>query len=142
MKPNIYLDVDGVLMAHYNTPASHVDEFIGYVLKNHPESTYWLTTRCKGDTDMVLYQLKPYFNKKTYKLLEQIKPVVWDQAKTEGIDFTRPFLWFDDDLFLDEREALIKNGALDNYIKVDLLKNPNQLADFTRSFPIPVNLVK
>jgi hypothetical protein len=88
---------------------------------------------------MVLYQLKPYFNKATYKLLEKIKPVVWNQAKTEGIDFTKPFLWFDDDLFIEERESLIKHGVLDNYIKVDLLKNEHQLDDFMRSFPLPIN---
>ena len=141
MPTNIYLDVDGVLMAHYNTPASYVDEFLEYVLKNYPDTTYWLTTRCIGDKKQVLNQLKPYFKESTYNLLEQIKPTNWYQAKTEAIDFTVSFLWFDDDLFMEEKEALIANCVLDNYVKVDLLKKDNQLADFVRSFPIPINSI-
>ena len=136
---DIYLDVDGVLLAHYNTPAYYSEEFIKLVLKEYPNSTYWLTTRCKGSTVQVLSQLKPYFKPATYKLLEKIKPTNWSQAKTEAIDFTKPFLWFDDDLFVEEKEDLIKHGALENYIKVDLQKNPNQLLDFISSFPLPIS---
>lgn len=135
---NIYLDVDGVLLAHYDTPANYASEFIKFVLNKYPDTTYWLTTRSKGDTDQVLFQLEPLFDKEIFELLKQIKPSVWQNAKTEGIDFSKPFLWFDDDLFLDEKEELIKHSVLDNYIKVDLHKNPNQLQDFINSFPLPI----
>ena len=49
--------------------------------------------------------------------------------KTEGIDFSEPFLWLDDDLCPEEEAALKENQALDNFIMVDLYKNPNQLKD-------------
>jgi len=138
MRTNIYLDVDGVLLANEKYAAEYAPEFIEYVINRYPDSTYWLTTRCRGDVSEVLSQLKPLFDEKTYKLLEKIKPTNWEEAKTEAIDFTKPFLWFDDDLFDDEKEDLIKHNALDNYINVDLYKKSDQLADFINSFPIPV----
>jgi hypothetical protein len=139
METNIYLDVDGVLLANEKNAAEYASEFIEYVITRYPDSTYWLTTRCRGDATEVLFQLKPLFSEKIYKLLEQIKPTNWDKAKTEAIDFTKPFLWFDDDLFDDEKEVLIKQDALYNHINVDLYKRSDQLADFVYSFPIPNN---
>ena len=44
---------------------------------------------------------------------------------------------FDDDLFSDELIELQKHDSYDNWIEVNLSKNPEQLADFIRSFPIP-----
>jgi len=76
------------------------------------------------------------------ELMRKIKPTSWDLAKTRAIDFTKPFLWFDDDLFFEEREDLINHGVLDNWIKVDLRTNPNQLNDFILSFPLPHNVEK
>ncbi|MEI7838396.1 MAG: hypothetical protein WCI37_01280 [bacterium] len=58
-------------------------------------------------------------------------------AKTRAIDFSQPFLWFDDDLFYEEEQDLIKHDALDNWIEVDLRKDENQLLKFITSFPLP-----
>ncbi|MCA9313318.1 hypothetical protein KDA08_03275 [Candidatus Saccharibacteria bacterium] len=69
--------------------------------------------------------------------MKKIKPTTWDTAKTRAIDFSKPFLWFDDDLFYEEKEALIEHNALDNWIEVDLAKNPDKLRDFLSSFPLP-----
>jgi predicted HTH transcriptional regulator len=60
--------------------------------------------------------------------------------KTEAIDFTKPFLWFDDDLFDDEKEDLIKHDAVNNHINVDLYKKSDQLASFINSFLISGNI--
>jgi hypothetical protein len=140
METNIYLDVDGVLLANEKYAAEYAPQFIKFVLSNYPDTSYWLTTRCKGSTNQVLDQLEPLFDEKTHNLLKLLKPTIWDRAKTEAIDFTKPFLWFDDDLFIEERVELIEHNVLDNYIKVDLQKNENQLADFLRSFPLPINI--
>ncbi len=140
MKTNIYLDIDGVLLANDVTPANYAKEFIHYVLANYPDTTYWLTTHCQGDTSVPVRNIGHLFDAETLDLLKKIKPTTWvNNNKTAGIDFSKPFLWFDDDLFVDEKEVLIKKGALDNWILVDLWKNENRLADFLRSFPIPVN---
>lgn len=43
---NIYLDIDGVILANDKQPALHAKEFLKYITDNYP--TYWLTTHCKG----------------------------------------------------------------------------------------------
>lgn len=135
-KTKVYLDIDGVLLANDLNATLHAKEFIERVVKDF--DPYWLTTHCRGDAQTALDRLSTIFDPDTLKLLERFKPTNWDVAKTEAINFDEPFLWFDDDLYDDEREALIKHDALDNWIKVDLAKNPAQLADFVRSFPLPV----
>lgn len=77
------------------------------------------------------------FDDDVQKLMKKIKPTTWETAKTRAIDFSSPFLWFDDDLFYEEKQTLEKNGVLDNWIEVNLAKDENQLASFISSFPIP-----
>lgn len=133
---NIYLDIDGVLLANDKNPAKHADEFIKYVVENYP--VYWLTTHCKADDNYAAELLERYFLENTMKYIRQIKPTVWNTWKTEAIDFSSPFLWFDDDLFEKEREELEKHGALENWIEVDLRKDEIMLGKLLTSFPIPI----
>ena len=137
---NIYLDIDGVILANNLNPANHAAEFLQYVLTNYPDSTYWLTTHCQGDANIPIQHIGHLFNAETVELMKKIKPTSWDTAKTRAIDFSKPFVWFDDDLFYEEKQTLIANEALDNWIEVDLSKNPNKLADFITSFPLPSNV--
>ncbi len=139
---NIYLDIDGVLLANDLNPANHAPEFLKFVLNKFPDSTYWLTTHCQGDASVPIQHIGHLLDNETVELMRKIKPTSWDLAKTRAIDFTKPFLWFDDDLFFEEREDLINHGVLDNWIKVDLRTNPNQLNDFILSFPLPHNVEK
>ncbi len=126
---NIYLDIDGVLLVNEKYAAAYADELIVRLLEEFPDSTYWLSTHCwKGEnrTKQVLSgALKP----ETLELLVQIKPTEWGEAKTDGIDFSQKFLWLDDDLWPEELTALEKHNATDNFIMIDLNKNPNQLKD-------------
>lgn len=133
---NIYLDIDGVLLANDLTPANYVADFLEYALTNYPDSTYWLTTHCNGDATVPIKHIGHLFDEKSLAYLKMIKPTSWDTAKTRGIDFTKPFLWFDDDLFYEEKQTLLERNALDNWIQVDLAKDPNQLAKFISSFPM------
>jgi hypothetical protein len=141
---NVYLDIDGVLLANELYPAMHAAEFIKYVLTKCPDSTYWLTTHCQGDASRPVRDLADKFDTETVELIKKIKPTTWlDSAnKTDAIDFTKPFLWFDDDLFFKEKETLIKHGVLENWIEVNIQKDPDALGKFLNSFPIPINLVK
>lgn len=138
--PNIYLDIDGVLLANDLTPANYAKEFIATVLERYPYTTYWLTTHCDGDASVPIQHIGHLFDDETVELMKKIKPTSWQTAKTRAIDFGKPFLWFDDDLFYEEKETLRKNGVLDNWIGVDLAKNPDQLAKFVTSFPLPVDV--
>lgn len=138
---NIYLDIDGVLLANELNPANYASEFIEYVLSNYPDSTYWLTTHCQGDANGPIKHLKPIFDEKTVELMRKIKPTTWlnSPKKTSAIDFTIPFLWFDDNLFYGEKQDLLEQNKLDNYIEVNLRKDPDQLRKFIESFPIPIS---
>jgi hypothetical protein len=137
---NIYLDIDGVLLANDLNPANHSEEFIKYVLTNYPDSTYWLTTHCDGDASVPIQHIGHLFSDEVVELMKMIKPTTWETAKTRGIDFNEQFLWFDDDLFYEEKEELIKQRVLDNWIEVDLQKDPDFLKRFLISFPLPVSI--
>jgi len=130
---NIYLDIDGVIMANDKQPALHVKEFVKYLTDNYP--VYWLTTHCRGDSNYTLHHLSQWFDAEMLTILAKIKATDWSDSKTEAIDFKTPFLWFEDDLFDFEKEDLIKHNALKSWIEVDLSKNVNQLSDLINSFP-------
>jgi len=140
---NIYLDIDGVLLANDRQPAIYAPEFIKYVLSNYPDSTYWLTTHCQGDANRPIQDVGHLFDNETVGLMKRIKPTTWlgSSAKTDAIDFSKPFLWFDDDLFIKEKQALLEHGVLENWIEVDLRKDPGALGKFLQSFPIPINAI-
>lgn len=137
---NIYLDIDGVLLVNDNTMANHCHEFLEYVTSRFP--TYWLTTHCRGDERLTQLFLARTFPARTLEIVKKIKPTNWQTNKTEGIDFSLPFLWFDDDLFVGERQELEKRDLLDNWIEVDFRKDENYLQRFLTSFPIPINMVR
>ena len=135
---NIYLDIDGVILGNDLMPANYASEFLDYVLTNYPDSTYWLTTHCNGDETVPVKQIGHLFGDESLTYLKMIKATSWQGAKTRAIDFTTPFLWFDDDIFYEEKQTLIQHNALDNWIQVDLVKNPNKLAEFVSSFPVVI----
>lgn len=136
---NIYLDIDGVILANEKQHARFADKFIKYIVTLYP--TYWLTTHCRQRENYTIPLLSRFFPQKTINYLKQIKPTEWDVNKTEAIDFSTPFLWFDDDLYEAEKRDLIKHNVLDNWIEVNLGKNENQLGKFLASFPIPIQLI-
>lgn len=137
MKPTVYLDVDGVILANEAHAADHADAFIEYVVQNYP--TVWLTTHCmNNDPGTVLGRLEGLLKPPTLKLLTQVGGAKWDLWKTEAIDFTKPFLWFDDDCYPEEQEVLNRYGCLGSWIEVDLYKNPHQLREFLANFPTPI----
>ena len=141
---NIYLDIDGVLIANEMHTAMHANEFLKYVLTKYPDSTYWLTTHCQGDASVPMRHISHLFNDDVAELMKKIKPTKWfpSSSKTAAIDFSKPFLWFDDDLFPNERIELLKHGVLENWIEVNLRKDPDTLGKFLQSFPIPINAIE
>jgi hypothetical protein len=71
VKTDIYLDIDGVLLANDLQPALHAREFLFYVVQNYP--TYWLTTHCKGNAGIAVRRLAQVFDTKTVELIKAIK---------------------------------------------------------------------
>lgn len=137
---NIYLDIDGVLLANEQHAAEFADEFLQYVLKNYPETTYWLTTHCWQGENRAVEVLEPHLQPETTELLKQVQATNWGEYKTEAIDYCRPFLWFDDELYDSEETSLSLVSMLDNHIRVDLTNNPKQLAALIEDFPKPACL--
>lgn len=137
MKSIVYLDIDGVLLANENHIANYANEFIQYVVNNY--ETYWLTTHCQGDAMTPIEHVGAMFEPETVECMKRIRATSWIYWKTEAIDFSKPFLWFDDDAFPEETEALALHGVVDNRIIVDLSKDEDQLAKYITSFPLPVH---
>lgn len=124
---NIYLDIDGVLLANESNAANYADEFLKAIIEKYPESTYWLTTRNWKGENRAKEVLAPYLNPETVDLLDRVKPSEWKDLKTDAIDFDQDFLWFDDDLWPNELNVLERHEALQNFMMVDLKKDPNML---------------
>ncbi len=126
---NIYLDIDGVLLVNEQFASNGADEFLQSILNKYPDSTYWLTTHCWRGENRAVEILTPVLKPETIQLLAKVKPTQWGQYKTDAIDFSQPFMWFDDDLFDEERSVLVQHDALDSLVAIDLHQNPNQLRE-------------
>ena len=124
---NVYLDIDRVLLANENNGSNYADEFLQAVLAAYPESTYWLTTHNWRGENRTKEVLAPHLKPETVPLLDKIKPSVWNEMKTDGINFSEKFIWLDDDLWEDELKVLERHNATDNFILIDLQKDPDQL---------------
>ena len=124
---DIYLDIDGVLLANEHHAAEYADELLCAILTKYPDTTYWLTTHNWKGQNRAKEVLAPHLKQETVALLDRIKPTIWGEMKTEGIDFSRKFLWIDDDLWEDELKDLEKHNATSNFILIDLNKDPKQL---------------
>lgn len=120
-----YLDIDGVILANDKQVANYADEFIEYLIDNY--DVYWLTTHCKGNADYTIGILSRFFNPETMELLKKIKPTNWQTWKTEAINFSDDFLWFDDQVFEEEKRILKLNNKYESWIQINLSKNLDQL---------------
>lgn len=125
---NIYLEMDGVLIDKNNQLADFAEVFLQYILTHWPDSTYWLSSHCWKGSNNTLDILIPKLRKKrTLQLIELIKPTDWDELKTDGIDFKQAFLWFDSELFSEEKQILEHYRALECHRKVNLVHDPSRL---------------
>ena len=118
---NIYLDIDGVLRGAASPIEDRV-ELLDYILTNFPDSAYWLTTHCRQDYNHTRAAL---LNSDLPKdLVERVssivKPTNFGVLKTDAIDFEKPFIWLDDNLFESEQKVLELHNCLSNHF----LMNP------------------
>jgi len=124
---NVYLDIDGVLLIDEKHASPHADELLQAILREFPATTYWLTTHNWHDENRAKDMLAPHLKPETADLLDKVKTTEWNEMKTECIDFSQRFLWLDDDLWPEELEVLEEHDATDNFILIDLQKDPDQL---------------
>ena len=76
---NIYLDIDGVLLANEENLAIGASEFIKYAANNF--DVYWLTTHCNGDASVPLQHIGHLFDDETVELAKKVVYLA------RGIDF-------------------------------------------------------
>lgn len=134
---NIYLDIDGTLifdgLNNFGKPAPHLKEFL-QALNESGCSVYWLSTHCTdGDVTKLQKYLQRFLPEDVRALTVGYKPTTWNNFKTEAIDFSQDFLWFDDDASLQEREVLHTHGVEDKLVEIDLQENEDQLKDIVSS---------
>jgi hypothetical protein len=126
MKPDLYVDIDGVILANESNLAIGAVEFIKFATHNF--DVYWLTTHCMhGNAVHAIEYVQQASDENLLPYLEKFKPTIWSLAKTEAINFDKPFLWFDDDCYSGELLALNERGVFNSWIEVDLVKYPDQL---------------
>lgn len=129
--PIIYLDIDGVLLANENNLTVGAEGFIKLLADNF--EVYWLTTHCMdGDPTLAVNNVNKCATENLKPYLTKFKPTRWNENKTEAIDFTKNFLWFDDDCYPEEKEALEKEGKLSSWIKIDIQTEIDQILQETK----------
>lgn len=126
MKTKLYIDIDGVLLANEENLAIGASDFIKFATDNF--EVYWLTTHCMdGNPAHAIEYVQRATNENLKPYLEKFKPTSWSLAKTEAIDFSKPFLWYDDDCYSGEKLVLQKNKVFNSWIEINLTKYPDQL---------------
>jgi hypothetical protein len=131
---NIYLDIDGTLIHedltnNYGKPARGLEEFL---IALRPHNTYWLTTHCTdGDPTSARRKLKAVLPKRCYPDIDRIKPTMWNVFKTEGIDWSTDFIWFDNDISDQELKRFASARPNQQVFEVNLKNHPTHLIEIT-----------
>jgi len=131
---NIYLDIDGTLIHEDLTerlgkPANGLPEFL-QAIQHH--NLFWLTTHCReGDPARPIGILKRVTDESLHPIIESIKGTVWDTTKTQGIDWSKDFIWFDNEIASYEWDKF--QGATENQqvIEVNIRENHDHLVELT-----------
>lgn len=132
---NIYLDIDGTLIhedatENYGKPAAGLADFL---VALRPHATYWLTTHCRdGNPDRARSILKAHLPPEFHGDVDRILPTTWDYLKTDGIDWSSDFVWFDNTIHTAEWERFKTAGPNQQVVEVNLRDNPEQLIEITR----------
>lgn len=90
---NVYLDVDGVLRG-CASPVEDIEEFLWFCLQNC--YCYWLTSYCRGGVNFAVQKIGGISQKLRFELETRVQPTDWHFSKSEAIDYSEPFVWFDD----------------------------------------------
>ena len=124
---SVYLDIDGTILTKDGVPAHGATELIQYCVENF--DTYWLTTHCKGDAEVTLKHVKRYFPEESHQYLKKIQATNWGAMKTDALNFSEDFIWFDDYLMQVELQVLEDNNAESKHIMINLEEDPHQLEE-------------
>jgi hypothetical protein len=130
----IYIDIDGTMIHEEiekaGVPAVGLEEFL-VALRGY--ETYWLTTHCmNGDPQYAQKLMKKKVSEEFYADIDRIIPTAWSILKTDALDFTSDFVWFDNVVSSGELKELNRCKENQSLLQVDLKKNPEQLLEIAR----------
>lgn len=129
-KMNIYLDIDGTMIHENLAEPKAAAGLAEFIIALRPHTTFWLTTHCRdGNPERPREIVKRFVPPELYVDIERIKPTVWDMNKTEGIDWTKDFIWFDNDVSSFELAQFEEATENQQVVEVNLKQNPIQLLE-------------
>lgn len=132
---NIYLDIDGTLIhddltENAGKPALGLEEFI---IALRPHTTYWLTTHCRdGNPERAREIMKSRLPEALHADIDRIQPTTWDMLKTEALDWSEDFIWFDDTITETEWQQFETAKPNQQVIEMNLRDNPEKLVEITK----------
>ncbi len=130
---NIYLDIDGTMIHENLAEPKAAEGLTDFLIALRPHQTFWLTTHCRdGNPVRPREIMKRFVPFELHADIDRILPTVWDMNKTEGIDWSKDFIWFDNDIGHFEAERFKTAGPDQNVVYFYLLSNPKQLIEITR----------
>lgn len=132
---NIYLDINDLLGVKDQRTAHLADAFIKAITKHQ---VCWLARDHSGEEVHISEGGVSLLSKTSLRLIETVRFMVWDLARTEVIDFSQPFLWFTPQVYDEELEDLVTHECLRNLVTIDFLQDTDQLQRLTKSLPRPV----
>lgn len=135
---SIYLDINGVI-EYQDSIIPGFREFLLKVIDTH--KVYWLTTHCNGDAENpVKYLMRFTDDEEFIAALRKILPTKWDFIKSEGIDYSEDFVWYDDKpLSLNEERYMEERGGSGRLRLVDLDKVPGFWWEEVETFGINIH---
>ena len=130
---NIYLDIDGTLIHEDLALPKAAAGLANFIRALRPHNTFWLTTHCRdGNPERARSILKQHVPEELHGDIDRIEPTVWDTLKTEGIDWSQDFIWFDNDICEAERRRFATALPTQSFIEINLRHNPNHLIEITQ----------
>ena len=129
MEMTLYLDVDGVIVGRRSdgetTLIPQIERIMHYSKKNF--RCFWLTTHGRYRTDDVLSYLFSFSREINLSVFAHIESAPWNTLKTEAIDFTKPFIWVDDNPLQAEIQILERKKCLESWLHIDTYRNISDL---------------
>ena len=132
---NIYLDIDGTMIHENLIEPKGAEGLAEFIIALRPHTTYWLTTHCcDGNPEKAREIMKRFVPQELHADIDRIKPTVWDTLKTQGIDWSQDFIWFDNDISTAEWERIRQGTENQQAIEVNLKANSRHLVEITEEF--------
>jgi hypothetical protein len=75
--------------------------------------------------------MKRVTDESLHPIIESIKGTVWDTSKTQGIDWSQDFIWFDNEIASFEWEKFTNATENQRVIEVNIRENHDHLVELT-----------